>query len=289
MATGTSHYHRTRVEQSRVARLHPDRDLKGIPIQTPRFSYSAELRSALIFASLLGAGTAAQYVLLATGVLDPDSDTRLILSFALGLGTVCAISSSLAFLMNLRHLLLLLALSAGLVAAGGLALEWTAVESLAKVIFATSAGLWIALMLTSISQVLLISMLIIIVDMWSVFMGPTKKMVESGGPWIDYLTINLPVFGADAASRLGASDIIFYALFVGCTLIWRLRRIATALALAISFIATMIVGVTLGIGVPALPLLAIFFLLANGDLLYTRFLEGPDERRGHGDGHDRMH
>lgn len=247
---------------------------------TPRFSYSIELRSALIFAGLLIAGTAAQYALLATGVLEAQSDARLILSFSLGLGVVCAFSSSLAFLMNLRHLLLLLALSAGLVAAGGIAFEWTAVESLAKVIFATSAGLWIALMLTSISQVLLISFLIIIVDIWSVFLGPTKKMVESGGPWINYLTINLPVFGADAASRLGASDIIFYALFVGSTLIWRLRRITTALVLSLSFTATMVIGVTLDIGVPALPLLAIFFLLANGDLLYTRFLEEPDERRG---------
>lgn len=272
-----------------MARLHPDRDLKGIPIQTPSFSYSVELRSALIFAGLLGAGAAAQYVLLSADVLDPQSDTRLVISFALGLIAVCAISSGLAFLMNLRHLLLLLTLSAGLVAAGGLALEWTAVESLAKVVFATSAGLWIALMLTSISQVLLISMLIILVDIWSVFLGPTKKMVESGGPWIDYLTINLPVFGADAASRLGASDIIFYALFIGCTLIWRLRRITTALALNISFIATMMVGVTLGIGVPALPLLAVFFLLANGDLLYMRFLEEPDQRRSRGGGSDRRH
>lgn len=271
-----------------MARLHPDRDLKGIPILTPRLGYSVELRSALIFAGLLGAGAAGQYALLATGVLDPESDTRLVISFALGLCTVCAISSSLAFLMNLRHLLLLLTLAAGLVAAGGLVLEWTAVESLAKVIFATSAGLWIALMLTSISQVLLISMLIIIVDIWSVFLGPTKKMVESGGPWIEYLTINLPVFGADAASRLGASDIIFYALFIGCALIWKLRRITTALVLTVSFIATMMVGVTLGIGVPALPLLAIFFLLANGDLLYIRFLEEPDERRGRGGGCGRM-
>jgi len=288
LETGTNHYRRTRVEQSRVARLHPDKDLKGIPIHTPRLSYSIELRSALIFAGLLAAGTVMQYILLATGTLDPDSDTRLMISFALGLGTVCAISSSLAFLMNLRHMLLLLTLAAGLVAAGSIAMEWNAVESLAKVILATSAGLWIAMMLSSISQVLLISMLIIVVDIWSVFLGPTRKMVESGGPWIEYLTINLPVFGADAASRLGASDIIFYSLFVGSALIWRLRRTTTALALTVSFVATMIVGVTLNIGVPALPLLAVFFLLANGDLLYLRFLEEPDERRRH-NGSGRKH
>ena len=110
-------------------------------------------------------------------------------------------------------------------------------------------------------------------------------MVESGGPWIDYLTINLPVFGADAVSRLGVSDIIFFSLFVGCTLIWRLRRtLDGADAGAVVRGATMVVGVSLDIGVPALPLLSIFFLLANGDLLYHalpgRTGRGPPSRSG---------
>ena len=41
----------------------------------------------------------------------------------------------------------------------------------------------------------------------------------------------------------------------------------------------MIVGVSLEMGVPALPLLSISFLLANADLLYRRFLEEPDEHK----------
>ena len=250
-----------------------------MPIRTPSLDLSLEVRSILIFAGVIGVIAAILGALLATGSLNPESDTRMMLSFGLGLIVVCALSSSLAFLMKLRHFLLVLALLAGLVAAVALVLGWTPVEGLAKVVFATTAGLWIALMLTSISQVLLISALIIIVDIWSVFLGPTKKMVESGGPWIDYFTINLPVFGADAVSRLGVSDIIFYSLFIGCALNWRLRRIVTALALALSFVATMMVGVSLEIGVPALPLLSTFFLLTNGDLLYRRFLEEPDEHR----------
>lgn len=181
--------------------------------------------------------------------------------------------------MALRHQLLLLTLAALLVTTGAITLGWTPLESLAKVVLATTGGLWIAMMLTSIGQVLLISALIIFVDVWSVFLGPTKKMVESGGPWIDYFTINLPVFGADAVSRLGVSDIIFYSLFIGCALTWRLRRTLTALALALSFVATMIVGVSLEIGVPALPLLSVFFLLTNGDLLYRRFLDEPNHSR----------
>ena len=287
MATGTSHYRRTRVEQSRVARLHAGRDLKGVPIRTPSINFSAELRAALIFAVIIAAMGAVLVGLLAAGAVDPDSDTRLMVSFALGLVAACGVSSSLAFLAGLRHRLLLLTLSSGLIAAGAFTLGWAPLETAAKILFGTTAGLWLAMMLTSISQVLLISGLIIFVDFWSVFLGPTKKMVESGGPWIDYFTISLPVFGASAVSRLGVSDIIFFSLFVGCTLIWRLRRVATALGLSLSFVATMVVGVSLEIGVPALPLLSIAFLLVNGDLLYRRFLADPGEnwgRRGGGRG-----
>lgn len=285
MATGTNHYRHTRVEQSRVARLYRGKDLKGIPIRTPSLNFRVELRTAFVFAGIFIAGVAALAALLFTEAINPESSARLGVSFALGLIAACAISSTLAFLINLRHWLLLLALMAALAAAAAIWQGWGPVEGLAKIVFATSAGLWIALMLTSISQVLLICALVIGVDIWSVFLGPTKKMVESGGPWIDYLTINLPVFGADAVSRLGASDIIFFSLFVGCTLLWRLRRTLTALALTLSFVSTMLVGVSLEIGVPALPLLSIFFLLVNADLLYLRFLAEPDEnRRGRGDG-----
>lgn len=279
MASGTSRYRRTRVEESRVARLHGDRDLKGIPIRTPSLNLRIEIRAALVFAVAIAAATVALVTLLSAGWLDPNSDNRLILSFALGLIAVCAVSSSLAFLMGLRHWILLLTLASLLVTIGSISLDLPVLESVAKVMLATTGGLWIAMMLTSIDQVLLISALIIIIDIWSVFLGPTKKMVESGGPWVEYFTINLPVFGADAVSRLGVSDIIFYSLFIGCALIWKLRRTLTALTLAFSFVATMFVGVRLNIGVPALPLLSIFFLLTNGDLLYLRFLEGPDFHR----------
>ncbi len=279
MATGTNHYRRTRVELSRVARLHPDKDQKGIQIRTPNVDYRLEIRAALIFAVTIGAAVVALIALLNGGLLAPDSEARLMLSFGLGLAVACALASSLTFLINLRHYLLLISLSMALFAAGALALGWTPVESVAKIVFAAATGLWIALMLTSVGQVLLISLLIIIVDIWSVFLGPTKKMVESGGPWVEYFTISLPVFGADAASRLGVSDIIFFALFLGCTMTLHLRRALTAFTLTLSFVATMVVGVTLDIGVPALPLLSVFFLLTNGDLLYHRFLEEPDQRR----------
>ncbi len=202
-----------------------------------------------------------------------DSDAGLALVFVLGFLIACAFVSTLSFLAGLGHRLLFLALLAGLASAGAIVAGWGTVELLAKLVFAASAGLWIGLMLTSISQILLISGLIIIVDFYSVFLGPTKKIIESGSNWIDYLTINLPVFGAPAVSRLGVSDMIFFSLFIACSLTYRLRRVITVLAMTVSFIGTMIAGIAFNKGVPALPLLSISFVSANADLLYQRFLE----------------
>ena len=133
-----------------------------------------------------------------------------------------------------------------------------------------------------VGQIVLISGLIIVVDFYSVFLGPTRHLLQSGSSWIDYFTINLPVFGAPDASKIGVSDLIFFSLFLACTLTYRLRRITTALTMTASFIGTMIAGVSLNMGVPALPLLSVAFMLSNGDVLYRRFLEEPDEHKKRG-------
>ncbi len=248
-------------------------------IRRPQPDYSRELKTALVFAALVAVLGALLAASVHWSLVDPGSVTGLIMAFSLGMVVTCALSSSLAFLIVLRHKLLLITGGSLALVVASILLGWAPLEGLAKILFATSAGLWISLMLTSIGQVLLIAGLIILVDFYSVFLGPTRKIVESGSNWIDYLTINLPVFGAPASSQIGISDIIFFSLFVGVSINYLLRRTSTALALTASFIATMVFGVKLEIGVPALPLLSVFFLLANADLLYHRFLSEPDEHK----------
>lgn len=263
--------------ESRVTRLHkkPGTSSPGKPV----IDYQAEVRTVISFIVLASLGGALAGGLLYSDIISRDSSLGLMIGLAPGMVIVAALASSLTFLILLRNQLLLLAASAAAIAAGGLLLGILPVESLAKILFAVCIGLWISMMLTSISQVLLISVLIIVVDFYSVFFGPTKMMVESSSPLIDYLTISLPVFAVEAVSRLGGSDIIFFSLFIGTTLIYGLRRSLTAIAMAASLVATLVVGVTLGYGVPALPLLSLSFLLANADLLYRRFLDEPDEMR----------
>lgn len=283
MATGTSRSPRTNHEDSRVARLHRSDDGDGSLSLRPRLDYGSEIRTILVFGAMIAINLILLLSLVYWGGLDPGSDGGLVLAFSLGIIVTCAFSSSLAFLILLRHKLIPLALaSLGLVIVA-IIFENGTLEGLSKLVFATSAGLWISLLLTSIAQIVLISGLIIVVDFYSVFLGPTKKIVESGTAWVDYLTINMPVFGAPALSQLGVSDIIFFGLFAGVSISYTLRRTATAFAMTVSLIATMTIGVSLGIGVPALPLLAIFFLLANADVMLRRYLrESGEGRDDHG-------
>lgn len=262
---------------SRVSRLH-DKSRIGVPRQ-PTLDLEQEISTLIAFAVLLAAIGGVSAAVLFNEFAEKESTLELALGLAPGIVMVGALASSFTFLVLLGHRLLLLAAALAFVTAGALMLGLTPLESVAKTLCAVSIGLWIGLMLTSIIQVLLISLLIIFVDFYSVFFGPTKKLVEGGSPLVGYVTISLPVFGIEAASRLGSSDIIFFSLFVATTLVYGLRRRATAIALTLSIVGTMLIGVTLDYGVPALPLMSVFFLLVNGDLLYRRFLDEPDEMR----------
>lgn len=271
-----------RFSESRVSRLKRRSERRGGLVRDTRQDYRLELKSVLLFLAAIALSAGFLGALLLTGTATADSTLGLAAAFSLGFIVTCALSSSLASLVALRHRLLLLTASALAVTVGATLEGWLPLEGLAKILFATTTGLWIGMLLTSISQVLLISVLIILVDFYSVFFGPTRKMVESGGPWIDYLTINLPVFGAPAMSRIGMSDIIFFAIFISCTLTYGLRRTATALAMTASFIVTMIAGISFDAGVPALPMLSLAFLVVNCNRLYRLFLQEPDESRKKG-------
>ncbi len=78
----------------------------------------------------------------------------------------------------------------------------------------------------------------------------------------------------DSSAKLGLPDLLFFALFLGAADRFGLRRRATWAAMALSFGLTLAGTYFLDVdGLPALPLLAFAFLLANADLLWRRFRE----------------
>jgi hypothetical protein len=66
-------------------------------------------------------------------------------------------------------------------------------------------------------------------------------------------------------------DVLFFALFLGAAVRFRLRPGLTWLLMTLSFAATLALAVAFEInGLPALPLLSAAFLLANGDLIWKQ-------------------
>ena len=80
------------------------------------------------------------------------------------------------------------------------------------------------------------------------------------------------VTSTHAAARLGIPDLLFFALFLAAADRWALRTRATWVAMAASFGITLAGAYFLWFdGLPALPLLALAFLLVNADLLWRAF------------------
>ena len=109
----------------------------------------------------------------------------------------------------------------------------------------TAAGWWFLTFFEAVSWVLLVALLIVPVDIYSVFRGPTKVIVEQQPQVFDALSIAFPLPGEANSAQLGLPDVLFFALFLGATLVFGLRTVPTWAAMTLSF------GLTLTLAVAA--------------------------------------
>jgi hypothetical protein len=98
----------------------------------------------------------------------------------------------------------------------------------------------------------------------------TNDGERQGGPTSDRRApTDVRVDSVDSTAKLGLPDLLFFALFLAAADRFELRRRATWFAMTASFGLTLSGTYFLEVdGLPALPLLAIGFLLANADLLW---------------------
>jgi hypothetical protein len=146
--------------------------------------------------------------------------------------------------------------------------------------FATiAAGWWFLAYFESVNWVLLVALLIVPVDIYSVAQGPTKVIVEQQPQVFDALSIAFPIIGEHNSAQLGLPDVLFFALFLGATQRFHLRQGLTWLLTTLSFGATIALAVQFNVGgLPALPLLSLGFLAANADLLWRSYRDRPRQR-----------
>ena len=138
----------------------------------------------------------------------------------------------------------------------------------------TLLGWWFLTYFETVAWVVLVAAIIPWVDAYSVWRGPTKQIVSHHEHVFSVLSFAFPVPGEHAAANLGVPDLLFFALFLAAAARFGLRVywtwIALVAALGLTIAATVYFDLS---GLPALPGIALGFLVPNADLLWRRWRE----------------
>jgi len=200
----------------------------------------------------------------------------IMLSSALVLSLVAVLVWGLLPLHTLGHRLPLLTAAALPLAILFVWLGWVPLANVAKVVAAAALGIWIAEELERLSWIVIVAVVSAAVDVVSVAVGPTKAILDQGPVVVGYFTVAVTWAGytyGEAYTGLGISDVIFLALYLGAARRFGLRVGWSAVAMVVSFLAT-IAAAMWWTALPALPLLSVAFLAVNGDLLWTNLRRG---------------
>jgi hypothetical protein len=165
-------------------------------------------------------------------------------------------------------LLLGAAAALALVAWGCYEQGWYLAANFAKLFAPAFLGWWFLAYFESVSWVVLVACLIPFVDIYSVFWGPTNTITEQHFQVYSSLAFSF-VVPDHSSAKVGPPDLLFFALFLAAAGRFRLRTRLTFALCTLSFGATVVIAQASDVdGLPALPLLSLGFLAANGDLLW---------------------
>ena len=170
----------------------------------------------------------------------------------------------------------------------GLILVWigldvAGLDSLADVVKLASfalLGFWLLSLFEELWWVALVAAIIPWIDAWSVATGPTKYVTHQQPGFFEHVSVAFPVTGEQASINVGPPDVIFFALFLAAAARFRLRAGWTWLTMT-SFLSLTIVLVwwLVHSGLPALPAVAIGFLVPNVDRIWRHVGETRRARR----------
>jgi hypothetical protein len=150
--------------------------------------------------------------------------------------------------------------------------------NLAKFATVSGAGLLFLSAFDALSWAVTVALIIPWVDAYSVWRGPTRSITENHPAVFSKLSVAFVVPGGSAA-RLGLPDILFFSVFLGASVRWNLRPAWTWFAMTAGL------GITIALttvwstsGLPALPAIALGFLLPNADLIWRQLAENRAAR-----------
>jgi hypothetical protein len=135
----------------------------------------------------------------------------------------------------------------------------------------TLLGWWFLGWFETVGVVLIVACIIPWVDAYSVWRGPTKTILaHHEHVFTNALSFAFPVPGEHSAANLGLPDLLFFGLFLGAAARFGLRVGWTWIALTAALGLTIAAAVWWDLGgLPALPGVALGFLVPNADLLWA--------------------
>jgi hypothetical protein len=137
-----------------------------------------------------------------------------------------------------------------------------------RIVAAAYGGLVLSRPFASSGIALLAAGLVVAVDLFSVFAGPTRTLVENASPSLDYFLLWFPTFGRPLGFSLGVSDFVYLAAFTAMARQLSLRPLVTLALTCTATILALLAALFLARPLPALPFIAFSFVLANiGPLL----------------------
>ncbi len=155
-----------------------------------------------------------------------------------------------------------------LIAFGCAQAGWGLAANFAKLWAAIFAGWAFIRLFEELSWVVLVAVVIPLVDIVSVYRGPTKAITEHHFHVYTAVAIAFLVPGG-AAAYLGPPDVLFYALFLAAAQRFGLRVVRTWISMTSMYGLTVIIATAADVGgLPALPFLSLGFLAPNADLLW---------------------
>lgn len=134
---------------------------------------------------------------------------------------------------------------------------------------AAALGLALARYVTSPGVALLIAGVAVASDLFSVLAGPTKVLLREDSLALDLLVLIFPSPGTPLGFGLGISDFVFLALFAYVSLLLDLRYRVTLVCCSVAAMLATVTALTLERPLPALPFIAICFVLVNAQSIYT--------------------
>jgi hypothetical protein len=157
-----------------------------------------------------------------------------------------------------------------LVALGCSLADWGLAANFAKLWAAVFAGWAFLTLFEQLSWIVLVAAVIPLVDIVSVWRGPTHHITTHHFEVYTAVAIAFLVPGGGAA-YLGPPDVLFFALFLAAAAPWHLRVFWTWFSMVAVYSLTVVIANAADVGgLPALPFLSLGFLAPNGDLLWRR-------------------